>query len=171
MTWLIRPFRMMLKAVLGEAKAGQLALGFAFGLWIGMVPKGNLTAIALGVIMASTRANLGIATATILLTSLASLWLDPLFDGVGAFLLSHPALQGVWTQLYNLPVMPWTGFNNSIVLGSFLIGLILVYPSYHYSKPWLKKYSEVVGKWARRYWLTRLLMGVEWADRLTVTGA
>lgn len=171
MTWLIRPFRMMLKAVLGEAKAGQLALGFAFGLWIGMVPKGNLTAIALGIIMASTRANLGIATATILLTSLASLWLDPLFDGVGAFLLSHPALQGVWTQLYNLPVMPWTGFNNSIVLGSFLIGLILVYPSYHYSKPWLKKYSEVVGKWARRYWLTRLLMGVEWADRLTVTGA
>ena len=170
MYFLIRPFRMMLKAVLGEAKAGQLALGFAFGLWIGMVPKGNLTAIVLGVIMASTRANLGIATATILLTSLGATLLDPVFDGVGGFLLSHPALQAMWTELYNMPVMPWTGFNNSIVLGSFLLGLAAVFPCYHYSKPYFKKYSEVVGKWARRYWLTRFLMGVEWADRLTVSG-
>lgn len=171
MYFLIRPFRMMLKAVLGEAKAGQLALGFAFGLWIGMVPKGNLTAVFLGVVMATTRANLGIATATILITSLASMGLDPVFDSVGSFLLSLPSLQRFWTQLYNMPVAPWTGFNNSIVLGSFLVGLLLVFPSYHYSKPWLKKYSEVVGKWARRYWLTRLLMGVEWADRLTVSGS
>lgn len=170
MFYVIRPFRVIVKALLGEASAGQLALGFAMGVWIGLVPKGNITAIVLGIVLAASRANLGVAAATILTFSFVSPYFDPASHSVGTYLLSHPSLLNVWTELYNTPVMPWTAFNNSVVLGSFVIGVALVYPCYRLSKPLFKKYTEVVGAWARKFWLTRLLMGVEWADRLTLSG-
>ena len=166
MLLIVRPLRIALKALIAEATPGQLALGFALGVLIGLVPKGNLTAIVLGVVLAASRANLGVAAATIIAFSFASPWFDPVSHQIGTYLLGHPFLLSTWTKLYNTPVMPWTAFNNSVVLGSFVIGLILVYPLYRLSRPVFKMYSEKVGAWARRYWLTRVLLGVEWADRL-----
>lgn len=169
MFYLVRPFRIILKALIGEASARQLAWGFAMGVWIGLVPKGNITAIVLGILLAASRANLGVAAATILAFSFISPYFDSASHELGAYLLSHPSLLNMWTQLYNTPVMPWTGFNNSVVLGSFLIGVASLYPCYKLSKPLFKKYTEVVGAWARKFWLTRFLMGVEWADRLNIS--
>lgn len=163
---IIRPLRLAMKALFTESTPGQLALGMALGMLIGLVPKGNLTAVVLGIVLAMTRANLGVAGAAILLFSFLSPLIDPMSHSLGAWLLSHPALFRMWTSLYNMPVMPWTDFNNSIVLGSLLIGLALTYPTYRLTKPAFKKYTERLQKWARRYWLTRLLLGAEWADRL-----
>jgi uncharacterized protein (TIGR03546 family) len=163
---IIRPLRLILKALITDSKPSQLALGFAFGILIGLVPKGNLLAIAPGVIMAATRANLGVAAATILCVSLASPLVDPVTHAVGHFLLSMPQLAETWTWLYNQPVVPWTGFNNTVVLGSFVCGLILMYPCHRLAKRFFKKYSERFAERAKRYWLTRVLFGAEWADRL-----
>lgn len=167
---IIRPFRLLLKALIAESTPGQLALGFALGVLIGLVPKGNLLAITLGVVLAASRANLGIAAATILVCSFVSVYLDPVSDIIGVRLLAHPSLQDMWTQLYNAPVMPWTAFNNTIVLGSFVLGLLLLYPMYRLSKPVFEKYSPRLGGWARKFRLTRVLFGAEWADRIGATG-
>ncbi len=167
---IVRPIRIALKALICESTPGQLALGFALGVLIGLVPKDNLTAIVLGIILAASRANLGIGAATIVAFSFASPWIDPMSHQIGTYLLSHPFLLDTWATLYNTPVMPWTAFNNSVVLGSFVIGVALVYPLYRLSRPVFKLYSEKVGAWARKYWLTRVLLGVEWADRLGASG-
>ncbi len=164
---IIRPIRLCLKALIAEAKPGQLALGFALGVLIGLVPKGNLIAITLGVVLAASRANLGIGAATIVAVSFLSWLLDPVTDTIGHWLLTQPALQTFWTKLYNMPVMPWTDFNNTIVLGSFVLGLVQLYPTYRLSKPLFRKYGERFADWAKKFWLTRVLFGAEWADRLT----
>ena len=39
-------------------------------------------------------------------------------------------LKGFWTQLYNTPIVPYTRFNNTIVLGSFVLGFLLLVPTY-----------------------------------------
>lgn len=163
---IIRPLRLLLKALVTDARPGHLALGFAFGILIGLVPKGNLLAIGLGVIMTATRANLGVAAATILCVSLASPLLDGGTHALGHWLLSRPQLSTIWTWLYNQPVIPWTDFNNTVVLGSFVVGLVATYPAYRYSKRFFKTYSEQFAERARKYWLTRVLFGAEWADRL-----
>ena len=129
-----------------------------------------LLAPLLGVILAASRANLGVAAGTVLIVSFLSPFLDPVSDAVGGWLLGLPALQSMWTQLYNMPVVPWTSFNNSVVLGSFVLGLILLYPMYKASKPLFKKYSERLSKWARKFRLTRALLGAEWADRFGTAG-
>ena len=163
---IIRPLRLALKALLVESTPFQMSLGLALGVLIGLVPKGNLLAILLGVVLAASRANLGIAAATIFLVSLISSFLDPMTHAIGVWLLSLPALQSFWTTLYNMPLMLWTDFYNSVVLGSFVMGLMLIYPAHRLTQPLFEKHSEKVAAWARRFWLTRALLGVEWADRI-----
>ncbi|MCA9049318.1 MAG: TIGR03546 family protein, partial [Planctomycetaceae bacterium] len=130
------------------------------------IPKGNLLVIALGIVLAASRANLGMAAATILLVSFAAPWLDPASDAVGTWLLGHPSLQNLWTDLYNRPVMPWTSFYNTIVLGSFAIGLMLWYPAYRLSRPIFERVSPKVAAWTQRFRITRFLLGAEMAGAI-----
>ena len=146
-------------------------MGFAMGVLIGLVPKGNLIAITLGILLAASRANLGVAAASILGCSFLSGYMDPFSDKVGWWLLSHPSLAEMWTDLYNQPVMPWTDFNNSIVLGSLVIGIMLLYPMYRLSKPFFARYTEKVAVWAKKYRLTRILLGAEFSERLGSLGS
>ncbi|MCA9061613.1 MAG: TIGR03546 family protein [Planctomycetaceae bacterium] len=166
MLFLLKPLRLATKALLTESTPRQLSMGFAMGILLGLVPKGNLLAITLGIILASLRINLGVAAAAALAATFIGVYLDPVSDRLGTYLLSLPSLQGFWTQLYNTPLMPWTDFNNSVVIGSFVIGLILVYPLHRLSHPLFTRYSTVVAERARRWKIARLLLGAEWADRI-----
>lgn len=166
MLYLLKPVRLCLKALAGQSAPRQLSMGLALGILVGLVPKGNLLAIALGMILAASRVNLGIAAAAIVCCSLASPLLDPLSHLVGSWLLRLPSLHSFWTWLYNQPVAPWTAFNNSVVLGSLILGITLLYPVDRISRPLFERYSETVGRWVRRFWLTRALMGAEWASRV-----
>lgn len=168
---IIRPIRLALKALLEESTPGQLAFGLAFGVLVGLLPKGNLLAIGLGVILAASRANIGIAAATVLIVSFVSSYLDPVTHSIGHWLLSQSALQSLWTELYNTPVVPWTNFNNTIVMGSFALGVALLYPLYRLSRPFFEKYSEKLANRVKKLWLTKVLLGVEWADRLGTPGS
>lgn len=162
----LRPARLLLTALIAQTTARQLSLGLALGVWLGLVPKGNLLAVAMGLVLASLRVNLGIATTAAVIVSFLSISLDSLFDRIGSWVLGHPELQNLWTQLYNSPLMPWTDFNNSIVTGSFLVGAVLVWPIHRLSLPWIAEYMDVVSDYARRWRWMRLMMGAEWADRL-----
>ena len=62
--------------------------------------------------------------------------LDPLFHAIGLALLQAPALTGLWTALYNVPGVPLTNFDNSVVLGSFVSWVVLWLPIYFLSR-WL----------------------------------
>lgn len=55
----LRPVRFFFKALVTDNTPSQLALGFALGVVIGLVPKGNLLAISLMVVLSAIRVNLG----------------------------------------------------------------------------------------------------------------
>ena len=65
--------------------------------------------------------------------------LDPYSHAVGDYVLAHPELSATASRLWELPLMPWTDLNNTVVLGSFLIGLgalipifVLTFPVFHF---------------------------------------
>lgn len=162
----LRPLRLLLKAFVMESTPRQMSLGLALGVLVGLVPKGNLLAIVLGILLAATRVNLAIATVAIVVCTLFSGLCDSLFDQVGVFVLSQPSLQGLWTEMINTPFLPWTNFNNSIVMGSFVSGLILIWPVHRFSRPVFEKYAERIARHARNWKFAKLILGAEWADRL-----
>jgi uncharacterized protein (TIGR03546 family) len=127
---LVAVLRKTARCVLGCNSSGQLAAGFALGMIIGLVPKGNLIALSLCVLLFSMRCNKGLAILAAVLFSFAGTWSDPFAHKLGLAALSLQPVQATYASIYSLPLGPWLGFNNTVVTGSLLVGLYLAYPVY-----------------------------------------
>ena len=126
----IQSLRNILRIFSCENSPRQLALAIAIGTMIGFLPKGNLIAVGLTIFLFAVRVNLGAG----LLVSCLSPYLDSLTHGIGVRVLSNPVLHRFLAQSYELPVVPWTALNNSVVIGALLLGIALFYPIYHLSE-------------------------------------
>jgi hypothetical protein len=58
-------------------------------------------------------------------------------------LLRHESLQPAWAFLFRLPLVPWTSFNNTVVLGSFTLGLTMFLPTYVFSHAAFRRWQSV----------------------------
>lgn len=127
---LLRPVRITVDALLAHNASNQLAAGFALGMVLGLAPKGNLVALSLFVLLFSLRVNKGMG----LLAAFAFAWvgpaLDPFADKLGAYVLTSGSMQATYAGLFSLPFGPLFEFNNTIVVGSLIIGLWAMYPMY-----------------------------------------
>jgi uncharacterized protein (TIGR03546 family) len=123
--------RRAVHALLAFNSSGQLAAGFAIGMVIGLVPKGNLIALSLCVLLFSLRCNKGLAILAAALFSCVAPWTDPFAHKLGIAALSLQPLQSTYASVYNLPLGPWLGFNNTVVAGSLLLGLYGAYPVFY----------------------------------------
>lgn len=116
------------RALLANNAPGQLAAGFAIGMVIGLVPKGNLIALSLCVLLFSIRCNKGLGLAAAIAFSFVGPWTDPFAHRLGLAALSFRPLEATYASIFNLPLGPWLGLNNTVVVGSLLMGLYAAYP-------------------------------------------
>ena len=119
---------------LKEEPLEVLALGVTLGMFVGILPF-SINSIILGFFLMALKTDKvsGVLYAMIF-AALGGL-IDPLAHLVGYFVLVQiPALTPLWTTLYNVPLMAFSGFNNTLVMGNTLIGLILMVPVFKGSK-------------------------------------
>lgn len=120
-----------LLAVLGsETAPGQIALGAALGMVAGLTPLLSVHNLLVLLLLLVLRANLPAFVVIWGVGSGLAYLLDPAFHAVGLALLTAGPLQGLWTALYNVPVVRLTRFNNSVLLGSVAVCLALFVPVY-----------------------------------------
>ncbi|MCA9067358.1 MAG: TIGR03546 family protein [Planctomycetaceae bacterium] len=167
MFWLVlRPLRFFARAIVDQDSVRQLALGFALGMVVGLVPKGNLIAISLMMIVGASKVNLGTSMMGAFVFSWVGMLIDPISHEVGLWLLTQESLSGFWTWLYNQPIVPWTRFNNTVVLGSFVLGWALFYPVYRITKSRLTVWQPKLAERFQKFKLTQILLGAEYASKL-----
>jgi uncharacterized protein (TIGR03546 family) len=138
--------RKLLRSFIGgffeNASVNQLAASCALGFAAGIMPKANLLAKLLGLSMVILRVNL----ATAMLVAALFTLLGPIFHviahPIGLWLLTAPTLRGVWTALYNMPLVPWTAFNDTVVLGSLVLGLIFFMPVFVLARNFFRKHRR-----------------------------
>ena len=154
------PLRLLSKAILANDSTTQLALGFTLGMVIGMVPKANLIAVALGVLLCSVKVNRAMG----LLAACAFSWIgtfaDPFTHKLGLKVLQLESLQSTYAALFELPLGPWIGFHNSVVIGSLLLGLYVTYPVYWFSYVTCARMRPVVARHLRRFRVNQLATAV-----------
>jgi uncharacterized protein (TIGR03546 family) len=126
--------RKLTRMLLAGSAPGQLALGFTLGMLIGILPKSNLIALSLCVILFSLRCNKGLALAAAVAFSFAAPWTDAFAHKLGLLVLGFDPLQATYASVMTMPLGPWLGFNNTVVTGSLLIGLYVAYPVYWTSR-------------------------------------
>lgn len=142
--WFFRPVRNLMRIFSKERSPTQIALAIALGMLVGLLPKGNLLAVSATVLLLSLRVNLGVGLTTAFIVSLAYPWTAPLAHEFGMRALHIGSVYQGLSQLYQLPVFPWTSLNHSIVLGSLILGTVLFYPTFHFSR-------LLVGKWQSKW--------------------
>jgi len=155
--WTIKLISSVRKAIAGRRYPSQLAWAVAFGLLLGVVPHGNLLALALLIVVLSLKLNHAMAGLTAVLVTLFAYKLDPITHQIGDFLLSQPRINEAAINAWALPLVPWTNLNNTIVLGSLVLGVfallpvfLITYPVFRVFKPREEEAEEVVKNDRRR---------------------
>lgn len=103
----------------------SLAAGLTCGFILGMTPVLSLHSLIIFLILFFFRIQIGAALLAAFFFKFAAFLLDPLFDVVGRKVLEIESLAPFFTKLYNMPLIPFTRFNNSIVMGSAVITFAL----------------------------------------------
>lgn len=133
-----------------DISPNQVAWGFALGAILGLVPN-MFMKLVLFIIIMMFRVNVSAAFIAWAIYEILSFALDPLFDIIGYQILNISFLNAFYTWLYNLPVVPFTKFNNTVVMGSLIVGVILIIPNMIIAKKLLVYYRthlrEKVSKW------------------------
>lgn len=136
-----------------ETGESQLAAGFALGLFMGFTPMGNLIWAGYIVILIMFRINIGAAFLSYGVLKLVSFALDPVFESVGYSVLSMPSLRGLFVRAFQAPIVPFTRFNNTIVMGSVVVSLLLAVPFYFGMKYLIRRYRLVVVQRIQGTWM------------------
>ena len=137
---LAKLFANLISALNSEVSPRQVAAGFAFGVTIGLVPVRGLLPYFLTLVSLLININLAAVALSAGLFKIISFFLDPLANKIGFYFLTLPSLKSIYTQFYNMPLLPYTRFNNTIVFGSVVLGLLCFVPVYLISKAGIVKY-------------------------------
>ncbi len=127
---MIKTLARVLVALNTNVRKEYIASGFAWGLLLALVPAGNLAWILLFFISFFLKNNQAFQLLTIALLKIVLPLAAPLLDALGYAILTAGALQGALTALYNLPIAPLTRFNNTLVIGGLVAGLVLWLPAF-----------------------------------------
>lgn len=131
-----------------KASPAQVAAGFALGALVGLLPGFGLFSILISALIFLLNVNLSAALLAVPVFKVVGYVIDPLADKIGvAILTGIPQLAPLWTRLYNLPFVPFTRFNNTVVMGNLVLGLILFAPIFISVKKFVIAYRT---KWRDR---------------------
>lgn len=142
MTLLIKQLINLIKLLHSDSGQNQIAAGLAFGVFLGFAPFFSIQTVFVLFIVFIFRVQLGAAFLSAFFFKFVAYLLDPVADPLGRALLENESLRPLWTQMYNVPILPMTRFNNSINMGSFAISIILCPILYFVFKILIIKYQQ-----------------------------
>lgn len=122
----------------------SLAAGMTCGFILGMTPTLSLHSLLIFMILFLFRIQIGAAMVTAFFFKFVAFLLDPLFHSAGSAVLEMESLKPLFTTLFNMPLVPYTRFNNSIVMGSAVITFLLAPLVFVLSQWFIIKYRETV---------------------------
>ena len=147
---LIKLIQSLFGALHSEGTPGQLAAGIVLGSFLGLTPLMNLhNAVILAALILLNVSFAGGMLGWAVFVPIGFL-LDPLFDWIGHRLLLTESLRGLWTSLYNTPVVPLTNFNNTVVLGSVVFALLFALPLFFATRLGVVRYRATIGERVRQ---------------------
>ena len=141
---MLRATAKLLTVLNSETEPGQISLALAFSLIVGLTPLWSLHNLIVLLLVLLLRVNLSAFLLGTAFFSGVAYLLDPWFHRLGLAALMAPSLEGLWTSLYNSTLWRIERFNNSIVMGSLLVSLVLFVPTVLVFSWAIRKYRERV---------------------------
>ncbi len=144
----------LFKALNSAQTPWQVTLAVALGMVAGLTPVSGIQTVLILLLAFVLNIHLGLFFAVTAFFAGIGYLFDPWFEQIGYALLSSEGLQGMWSAWYGSGIMRLTHFNNTLVMGSTVVGLALAVPLYfllgwligryrHALAPLLEKYPKL----------------------------
>jgi uncharacterized protein (TIGR03546 family) len=147
---LIKLIQSIIKTLHSDGTPGQVAAGIAVGAALGLTPLLNLHNLLIFSLIVLLNLSFGGAMLGWALFVPIGFLLDPLFHSIGLELLHAPTLRPMWTTWTNAPILPYTNFNNTVVLGSVVGWAALAVPIFFAARYGVARYRATVGERVRQ---------------------
>jgi uncharacterized protein (TIGR03546 family) len=150
----------IVKILRSAASPNQIAAGFIIGMIIGLTPFWTLHNIILIILLIILNINIGTALLSFIIFSGIGYLLYPIFPPLGYFILVDiNFLNGLWTFLYNLPFVALSKYNNTVVMGSFTVALVLTLPVFILIKKGVISYRENIDSKMQKWKIVQVVKG------------
>jgi len=147
----------LLKVLNSETEPGQISLALCLAMIAGFTPTFSPHNLLVLLVVLLLRVNLsGFGLGWAFFSAVAYL-LDPLFDRIGAGILTAPALTELWTGLYNTAWFRLDRLNNTVAMGSLLFSLAAFIPGYLLFNLLIRRYRDHILAWVRK---TRIMKAI-----------
>jgi uncharacterized protein (TIGR03546 family) len=150
MLTLLKLIQSIIKTLHSDGTPGQVAAGMALGAALGLTPLVNVHNLIIFSLIVLLNVSFGGGMLGWALFVPLGFLLDPVFDRIGASLLQAPSLRSLWTSWYNTPLVPYTNFNNTVVLGSVVGWLVLAVPIFFAARWGIARYRATIGERVRQ---------------------
>ena len=120
----------------------QMAIGVTLGMLLGMMPKDTAFVLLFAVMLLLSQGNLLAGAVSAILFSWVGWLLEPATHAAGLAVLSIEALQPWLAEIQGWPLGPWFRLDNTVVMGSLMVGLVGVLPCYRISYVLLDRHRE-----------------------------
>ena len=134
----------LFRALNSNSKPSEIANALCLGLILGFMPKNNLLWYLLVVLFLFMRTNKAAYLIAMAIGSLVSPLLDPLFHKTGYAVLTFAPLEPIFSYLLDVPFVGFTRFNNTIVCGSLVCGIICYVPLFILAILLIKQWRTVI---------------------------
>ena len=144
MTLLLKQIFGFLKLLNSDTGSVSISAGVAAGFILGMAPMLSLQGLLIFTLILFFRIQIGAAFISAFFFAFIAYVFDPIFHTLGEAILTAPSMVDTWTALFNMPLIPLTRFNNTIVMGAGIVSILLSPFVFILSKILVNKYRVVV---------------------------
>ena len=127
-----------------DGTPGQVGAGMAIGAVFGLTPLLNLHNLVVLAFVMVFRVSFPAVTLGWFAAVPFGFALDPLFHGLGLWMLDALTLSPFWTTITNAPVIALLNLNNSVVLGSLVFWVLALLPMYFLARWGVARYRSTI---------------------------
>ena len=147
---ILKLIQSIIRTLHSDGTPDQVAAGIALGSVLGLTPLLNPHNLLIFSLIVILNVSFGGAMLGWALFVPLGFILDPVFHRIGLALLESPGLRPLWTAWYNTPLVPYSNFNNTVVLGSVVGWLALAVPIFFAARYGVARYRATIGERMRQ---------------------
>ncbi len=148
----------IIKLLESAASPAQLAWGFVLGMFLGFIPGFSLFKILVIFLIILLNVNITMAIVSFAICGLLGYIFDGLFHSIGYWVLVQiPFLQSFWTAFYNAPILPFSRFNNTVVMGGLISSIVLIMPVFFLMKAFVISYRKTISVRVKKLKIVKVL--------------